>query len=232
MLKFPANWKKIGQPIDYKQIQSTLIDVLQCIGCRNLSLSGGLDSTYMLYCMVEAFDTNINTYTVVGGKNHPDYIYSKMAVEYFGVHWNPIVLTLDGRLDPGGNNVIRYFYTYLKSYGVENILACDGIDEFMCGYYAHQKDLTEETYFKILNELVMKHLIPLDQNSGDINVHLPYLDEKLITLYMQIPFCEKVNIKARKCIMKKLARGNIPDEIIERRKYGFCDAGLINPKKD
>lgn len=229
MIAYPKNWQEMGQPINYLKIQDTLCLVLSEIGCRNLSLSGGLDSSYMLYCMVQVFGpNNIHTYTVVGEIEHPDYIYSRMIAGYFDVEWHPWILPPDANFT--GDQAICEFYEHLTDLGVQQIIACDGIDEFMCGYYAHQQTPTEDHYYRCLRAILEGHLKPLDKVSLDVKVHLPYLDERLIALYSQIPINEKVDFRSRKKVMMSLALGNIPDEILSRRKYGFCDAGLSRKK--
>jgi len=60
--------------------------------------------------------------------------------------------------------------------------------------------------------------------SGKVKVHLPYLDSGLISLYSQIPLSEKVDLHIRKKFMVRMAKGKLPDRVIKRRKYGFCDA--------
>ncbi len=229
MITYPKNWQEVGQPINYQRIQDTLCLALSEIGCGNLSLSGGLDSSYMLYCMVQVFESsNIHTYTVVGGEDHPDYIYAKMVAEHFSVGWHPWILPAGDYSN--GDLAIGAFYEHLVSLGVQEIIACDGIDEFMCGYYSHQNYPTEEFYYRCLNALLEEHFRPLDKRSSSIKVCLPYLDERLVTLYAQIPVSEKVAPDMRKRVMVSLAREKIPEEIIERRKYGFCDAGLSEKK--
>ena len=100
----------------------------------------------------------------------------------------------------------------------------DGIDEFMCGYYDHQKYPTEETYYKHIRELVALHLVPLDRNSGNVFVYEPYLDERLLSVLSMIPISDKVDSMTRKKIICALAKGKLPDDVIGRRKYGFCNA--------
>ena len=216
-------WRNIGDPIHWSTIERILCSVVRDTECRNLSLSGGLDSTYMLYCMCQVFGNDIDTYTVVGGKDHPDYVYAKMAAEYFKVRWHPYI-------SPVKEEVIRDFYAHLEKLGVADIIACDGVDEFMGGYYSHQDNPTEEHYYSLIKTLVTDHLIPLDEASLGVHVYVPYIDEKLINLYAQIPLSEKVDAHSRKKMMCTLAAGKIPDEIITRRKYGFCDAHRSEPK--
>ena len=66
-----------------------------------------------------------------------------------------------------------------------------------------------------------RHLKPLDKNSGRVKVYLPYLSDAVTRLFWQIPLADKVDKVHRKRIMLLLAKGKLPEEIINRRKYGF-----------
>ncbi len=223
MIVYPENWREVGREVSWSTIEDTLLSVIREMGCNSLSLSGGLDSSYMLYCMTQVFGNDIDTYTITGGEQHPDYTYSKMVTDYFGVRWHPYI-------SPGDDGVVGRFYAHLEDVGVTDIIACDGIDEFMGGYYSHQANPTEEHYYALLRELVDDHFVPLDEVSLDVMVHLPYLSKELIRLYTQIPLSAKVATNSRKIVICSLATGVIPEEIITRRKYGFCDAHLSEPK--
>jgi hypothetical protein len=90
-----------------------------------------------------------------------------------------------------------------------------------------------ETYEFYLSRLYPDHLVPLNRNSAGVEVYLPYLDASLIKTYRQIPLFRKVSEIERKIVMKELARNlKIPNEIINRNKYGFCDAFLTKNKED
>ena len=95
----------------------------------------------------------------------------------------------------------------------------------------HQDCITEGTYYGIIRDLRRNHLLPLNANSGKVDVYLPYLDSRLISLYSQIPLSEKIDEETRKKFMVSMARGKIPDEIITRRKYGFCDALKVKEER-
>jgi len=101
----------------------------------------------------------------------------------------------------------------------------------MCGYYDHM-NMSPETYKFYLSRLYPDHLVPLNKNSAGVEVYLPYLNDSLIDVYKQIPLFKKVSKIDRKIIMKELGRKlKIPNEIIDRNKYGFCDAFLDKNKE-
>ena len=222
MIFYPKNWKSVGQRVTLDIIECRLKEVVKSLDCQSLSLSGGIDSSLLLWFMVKAFgNESVRCYTIALNEDHPDYHYSNLVGKHFGVD---VEVFCPHKHTGDGDEIVRQFYRNLVGRGVRRIVAGDGIDEFMCGYYDHQKNPTEETYFSYLRRLHGEHLKPLNQNSNQVNVFLPYLDEQLISLMGQIPLSEKVDFGNRKKIMAKMAQGKIPNEIIQRHKYGFCDA--------
>lgn len=226
MISYPRNWKESGCSINLTQIEERLIEIIKKLDCTNLSLSGGLDSSLILYFMVQVYGAkNIHCYTIACNEEHPDCVAAKKIVAHFGVDssfFSPHCTRKIGDLP--GDEIVRRFYECLQIHGVKDVIACDGIDEFMCGYYTHMKDPSEQTYYNHLRQLQNQHLDPLDRNSGKIKVLLPYLDNELIGLFSQIPISEKCDRNNRKKVILNLAKGKIPEAIINRRKYGFCDA--------
>lgn len=235
MIIYPKDWARIGQPIELKEIEDTILQILSEINCPYLSFSGGLDSSLMLYFMLKSY-RQVETFTIGISELHPDIKYSKLIVNKlstFGDIKHKIYIPNQEEIeiekqstDFEGDEAVRLFYKFVGKYTNE-IISCDGIDEYMCGYYDHQKNPTEETYYNYIRRLQKEQLIPLDKNSGKVKVYLPYLDNRLYLLLSQIPISEKVDSGYRKKIMVQMAKGKIPDEIINRRKYGFCDVFRI-----
>lgn len=224
MITSPINWPEIGKKPTLERIRLAMRASFSSLPTYNLALSGGLDSTLALSFMVRVLDRDkIKCYTIALNEGHPDYTYSKMAASYFCVEHH---ILLPPHAPANGDGTVKVFFEWLHEKGVRQIVTCDGIDEFMAGYYAHQ-DCTQETYDDFISRLYVDQLLPLNNNSGPVEVFLPYLDLNLILLLNQIPLKDKVNQDGRKLIMQELAKGAIPDEIINRRKYGFCDAMTI-----
>jgi len=229
MITYPKNWIKIGQAIKIRQIQDIIIQILSELDCNSLSFSGGLDSSLMLYFMLRAHK-QVQVFTMGVSEQHPDIKYSKLVVSKFDSIVHRIYIpsheeieTVKSSLeDFKGDQAISLFYKFVGKY-TDKIIACDGIDEFMCGYYAHQDNPCEDTYYAHIRQLRNKHLIPLDKNSEEVKVYLPFLDDRLLLLFSQIPISKKVDKSGRKKLLVKMAKDKIPDEIVNRRKYGFCD---------
>jgi predicted HicB family RNase H-like nuclease len=229
MIVFPNNWKNIGLCPKIDEIQDGLIKILKKLNCNNLALSGGIDSSYILWCMLQVFGTNINCYTIALNEKHPDFIYAKKITTLFKVNWEYLLTNnkiIDLTNDYQGDGGVRTFFTWLEE-RVEQIICCDGIDEFMGGYYDHLHTPTHETYYNYMLRLQKEQLEPLHQNSGKIKVFLPYMDFSLISLYNRFPMSMRFGTDDRKKVIKQLACNKIPEEIINRRKYGFIDIGVI-----
>jgi len=229
MIVHPLCWLIIGRPIEVRDIEKAILHVLAKIGCPNLSFSGGLDSSLMLYFMATVFE-KVRAFTIGFPETHPDVEYSRVVAKIFKNVKHEVFIPSVGKIAseeekrPGPDVGVRLLYKFLAERGVPRIIACDGLDEFMAGYYAHQEHPDESTYYDFLRRLQEDHLKPLDENSGQIQVYLPYLDETVLNLLTQIPLAEKVDAENRKKCMVQMAKGKVPDEVVERWKYGFCDA--------
>jgi len=220
MIVSPSNFAEIGQPITIEQIEHVLSTVVSEIDCNCIALSGGLDSSLLLWYMMQTRDSVVAS-TIGCSEDHPDVVHACLMVSMFPgrIHHRILILDKGG----SGDFAVKSFYAFVYE-NSSSIIAGDGVDEFMCGYYAHQKSSTMDTYYSFLRRLLDEHLIPLDRNSGSVHVHLPYLDPRLISLFSQIPFEEKVSSANRKLLVLKMASGKLPSSIIDRWKYGFCDA--------
>ena len=228
MIVYPKEWEKVGQKVALKQIEDTLLNILIEIDCNCLSLSGGIDSSLLLYFMIQEFWKDVRCFTIACSKDHPDYIFSNLICSHFNIKHE--VYIPDSELiseDIQGDNIVEAFYEYLDKQGIKKIIAGDGVDEFNCGYYAHLHDPSETTYYDFIRRLQEEQLGPLNKNSGNIEVCLPYIDERMISLFSQIPISDKVDDINRKKILIELAIGKLPGEVIYRRKYGFVDAMRI-----
>jgi len=194
--------------------------------------------------MLEIYAT-VEVFTIGSSDDHPDIRYAKEIVGNFEKEMNrqprfplPLCCLIKHRIyiptkeeirgepsygkDVEGDKATRLFYRFVRKY-TDTIISGDGADEFMAGYYDHQNHPNEETYYGHIRQLQKRQLVPLNGNSGNVRVYLPYLDKSLLYLLCQIPLAEKVNRNERKILIVKMAKGKIPDSIINRRKIGFCD---------
>lgn len=224
MIVYPKEWRTVGKKITLKQIEDEILIILSEINCNCLSLSGGIDSALLLYFMTKIFGKKIRCFTIACSKDHPDYIFSNLIGRYFKVDNEIYIPYLKPEL---GDDIVKIFYENLDRKGIKKIIAGDGVDEFNCGYYDHLHNPSEETYYDFIWRLQKEQLEPLNKTSGNVAVFLPYIDKRLILLFSQIPIFEKVDNLNRKKILIQLAKGRLPDKVIYRQKYGFCDAMRI-----
>ncbi len=230
MIVYPKNWKKdYINYADYDMdvgpvVERLLKDVIYYINVNHLAYSGGLDSTIMLALLKQTYKT-VHTYTISSRDDHPDVLFARFGSEkYETTHHEFIVEPTKADTDKfNGDNAVRQFFENVSEY-TNKIITCDGVDEFMCGYYDHMNG-TQKTYEHYLSRLTPDHLIPLNDASKKVRVYVPYLDGGMIYVYRSIPLAAKADENNRKKLMVRIAQYlGVPREIIERNKYGFCDA--------
>ncbi len=222
MIVHPTNWNSIGQPVSLSRMECAIVSTLSDIDCDCLSFSGGVDSSLLLAYLLR-LGRKVRVFTVACDLNHPDIEYSGRVLAYFMDKFKVNIESHSKVLNGiTGDDLVHAFYSDVVQW-TDSMIAGDGVDEFMCGYYQHQANPTEETYFDFLYRLQREQLEPLNKNSGKVKVYLPYLDNRVTSLLWQIPISEKVDSQERKKITNQLARmAGVPDFVIERRKYGFC----------
>lgn len=230
MIVHPKNWKQDYEGssdfhFDPRGILNKLYLILKKINVPHITYSGGIDSTIILQIMSVSYYEKVHTYTISSREDHPDIQFARKGSELYNtIHHEFIVKPTHVETDKfKGDNAVRQLFELIPEF-TNKIICCDGIDEFMCGYYAHQKDPVDK-YNYYLSKLLPNHLIPLNNASKDIEVFLPFLDDQLIDIYRKIPLSAKVDPKYRKKPIIEIAKYlDIPDEFIDRSKYGFCDA--------
>jgi len=214
--------------INVKQYTTQFIKQLTGIvkqeNIKNIAYSGGIDSTILLAIMCNVFNKrDITSYSITSRWNHPDVICAIEGVNHFNINHKVLI----SKTITDGNDAVRKLFKFANC---KNMICGDGIDELMCGYYAHQKN-SSENYKLFLEALKEKHLKPLNINSRNTKVFLPYLDDKIIKMCSEVSLHQKVDECERKKLMISVGKQlQIPASIINRNKYGFCDAGLTKDK--
>jgi asparagine synthetase B (glutamine-hydrolysing) len=237
MIFYPKNWRveyekslpiNPNQSVNIKKIIDRLTEVLVKIDVKHLMYSGGIDSTIMLCLMSKVYD-DVSTYTISVRESHPDVLFARIgSLIYKANHHEFIVIPTPNQ--PLGDDAVRQLFIESSTF-TDSAICCDGIDEFMCGYYKHMKNHDFKTYKSFLSRLLPDHLVPLDENSKATKVYLPYLDKQIISIFKNIPLDKKVDSKNRKMVVCDMARYlGIREDIIDRNKYGFCDAFLKEDK--
>ena len=173
MIVYPKNWKQNYEGssdfyFDPCEILNKLYLILKKINVPHITYSGGIDSTIMLHIMSTAYYERIHTYTISLREDHPDVQFARKGSKLYNtIHHEFIVKPTHVEADKfKGDNAVRQLFELITEF-TNKIVSCDGIDEFMCGYYAHQKDPVSK-YNYYLYRLLPDHLIPLNNSSKDI----------------------------------------------------------------
>lgn len=239
MIVYPKNWDReynvniFEDPMRYVKALQTLLNIsMEEVNVPHLAYSGGIDSTIMLSIMTRFFGKGrVHTYIISSREDHPDILFARQGAEFYGSIHHEFIVAPEKSLenDNPGDNAVRQFFDIVSEYTFE-IVCCDGIDEYMCGYYDHMAD-PHYYYSYYLSHLNPDSLVPLDKNSGGVSVYLPYLESNIIDTMVGIDLPYKVSVKERKKLVVLWAKYlNIPDNIIYRNKYGFVDAFLEKDK--
>ncbi len=68
--------------------------------------------------------------------------------------------------------------------------------------------------------------------ANSIEPRVPFLDYRIVELAFNIPYELKIKNGIHKYILKKAAENILPDEVIYRKKIGFCGSTtqMLSPK--
>ncbi len=210
-----------------------------------MTLSGGLDSTFCLAFLRKNFpDNEIVTFTMGGYKEHPDVVHSRIAAKEFKTQHNEFIPKpneigdaleeyrekFSEKLEEGtkfGDFDTYFLLKQISEFKPKVLMSHDGIDELMGGYPEHKQAIDNESKKKFFVEcwqkVVLDHLKPLVKAADvfDIEISLPYLDERLIDEISHISLDDRTSKEVTKKPLREIARNlRVPIEIIERKKEG------------
>jgi len=121
-------------------------------------------------------------------------------------------------------------YREMSKLGQRCVIAHDGIDELLGGYWEHRchKNATDklQAFTNFWSCLWPEHIQPLQWKAEKfgIKIILPYLHLDLVSFLTRIPLDERTSCTVSKIPLRILAKKYLPLEIIERPKLGFCGA--------
>jgi asparagine synthetase B (glutamine-hydrolysing) len=220
----------------------------------NVCLSGGLDSTLSLYIIQSlrpdlfAPPCAVSAYTVARSKEHQDYKHARIAalVSRMCPRNSHKVLFVDellrerarkryaqafDRNPSNGEIAVFALYSFMATQGVRCVIAHDGIDELMGGYWCHiehdrKPELKKAAFEDQWARLRENHLVPLMRVADHfkIRVLFPYLHQTVVEEITRLALNERSTRACRKQPLRELAaRYGVPRAIIDRAKVGFCD---------
>ncbi len=217
-------------------------------GYVHICLSGGLDSTTSIALLLQNgfLSRQIFAHTIVIDLQHADAVCAKMAATHFGIKHELIVPsakdveTMRTKLRPIRGEIsfgevgTYLLYAALANANIKSVIAHDGIDELLGGYWPHraQKE-TLEVFEYFWSRLEPDHLAPLFSaaNTYGVSVELPYLQKIVVEYLTRIPLSARTSRVESKIPLREIARlTGVPEAIISRPKIGFCDSLVLNEK--
>jgi asparagine synthetase B (glutamine-hydrolysing) len=223
----------------------------------NLSLSG-LDSSLLLALVKKISYKPICAYTVSDNEAHPDILYSKKYCKIMNIKHRALIVdktTLLKRLKQIGEKREKIRHLVLEtisSEGVNELMAGDGGDELMMGYYGFKrsfliKRLYEEKRFPSSLNFNFEKLLKTNWSKTPFIYPLIYywleLKEELVEIKsiadevgikIFLPYLDEEviqvssrippELKLGKTLLKKIASTYYPEELLKREKIGVCSA--------
>ena len=209
------------------------------------TLSGGLDSSFCLAIIRSLVSPNveIHTFTTGGSINHPDIQAARLVSKLFSTSHHELIpteqditvaskkvfTTWQDEPDRVANVGVFLTYRYIAAHNFKAVIAHDGIDELLGGYWEHRRPIEESEKIKAFenfwDKLEKEHLLLLTRKAQylGIEVIFPYLQQAVIKYIAQIPVNERTTRQASKLPLRKIAGKYLPEEIIFRKKMGFCN---------
>jgi asparagine synthase (glutamine-hydrolysing) len=214
------------------------------IGCL---LSGGLDSSIITSIVCKFMEpSNVKTFSI-GLEGSPDLIASEKVAKHLGTDHTSIVISEDQmydaidetiyQIESGDTTTIRASVPMflLSKYISENtdikvILSGEGSDEASGSYlYFHKAPTThdfEEETIRLLKDVHMFDVLRADKTTAGngLELRVPFFDKEFLNYYMGInPELKVVRDGMEKYLLRKSFEGELPDELLWRRKDGFSD---------
>jgi len=208
----------------------------------HLALSGGVDSTLLLYKLLE-HGLPVTAHTMAASEESLDLVHAHMAItaargdvehEVHLVRVSEDDVRRSNRLLEMKQDRPDNYLMLMRAISpyTRDLLCGDCIDEMAGGYYQHQESPTHEVFRGLMEELVPRHLTPLHLCSSfhNVRVYLPYADERVVALCQRFALAELVTTDGRKRPIYELARrAGVPRAILERRKRGLISALELSP---
>lgn len=243
--RFPVqigNWQVVNGEYSKEGLLTTIrnaVDRALSNSCRpGILLSGGVDSS-LLALLAKEKCPNIPCFTIGDSPQHPDVVAAMHLAAEFDLDLR-VYLPNKGVIKEAtkrvqtkndGDNAVLLALEFASKF-VTDIIAADGIDEQMGGYWWHvhrndQFPKAEQAFEYFWGQLEGKHLKPMF-NSAElvgVNVHWVYLDPEVVDYIARIPLDVRVHGGIGKAYWKETAKQvGVPEWVIQRPKRGFLHA--------
>jgi len=241
--------QKIIQPLEEIHLQLEERLRQSCERCQSniISLSGGLDSTILAYCLRERkpktiavvakdFVGNDLVFCQLASKklNLPLTIIKAETSEILDAIENTISILGNFNDIEIRNNIVMYLaIKWVKDKGSDGIITGDGADELFAGYNFLLGKTEEDLQAELQRISSIMHF-PTQKigKALGVRVETPYLDESIKEIAKKIPsnllIREERAERYGKWILRKTYEKKIPDEIAWRQKSPMQDGSGTN----
>lgn len=214
------------------------------VGCL---LSGGLDSSIItsILCKLIGYQ-NVRTYSI-GMEGSLDLKYAREVSEYLHTTHTEVKFTADE-----GVKAIQEVIFALESYDITTVRASvgmyllakyiaknstdkvifsgEGSDELLCGYlYFHHAPtgaIAHTESLRLVSDLYKYDVLRSDRciSSHGLELRVPFLDKDVVEFCVTTHgHLKKPHDGIEKGLLRELFRGELPDNVLYRRKDGFSD---------
>jgi len=229
---------------DFLQILDSNIEkALNLTEKPGILLSGGIDSS-LLAILATKYYPDIPCVVVGNDINNPDIRAAKQLAKEKELNLNVSILnskeisdtqqelkecTGSAKLYEGDECVFAALKFAAKN--ITGIIATDGIDELMGGYWGHRDRKrfpdVKNAFKYFWDELEEKHLSPMYRSAKihKLDIIFIYLFPQIIEYLSVISLNDRIKGNVGKAVWKEIAlNAGVPLWIIERQKRGFVDA--------
>lgn len=210
------------------------------------TLSGGLDSSFCLAKIREIIGPKaiIHSFTVGSNVRHHDIRFARKIAKLFKTDHHEFIPSEDvieeakkalssfwpHKHHSLGDIAVYLAYKNISKFGFKCVIAHDGIDELLGGYWEHRRyddiEKKAKAFQNLWHNLASNHLDPLVKKANlfSVSVTLPYLYSEVIKYIAKIPLDKRTTFAESKIPLRRIAEKYLPKDVITRKKLGFCSA--------
>ena len=217
-------------------------------------LSGGLDSSIIVSLMCKMMKPSLIQTFSIGLQGSPDLIAAEQVATHLGTNHTSVIVSESDMLEaiePTIKQIESYDTTtvrasvpmyLLSKYIKENtnitvLLSGEGADELSGSYlYFHKApspDAFQEECIRLIKDVQHFDVLRSDKTTAGngLEIRVPFFDKQFVSEYMSIdPTLKIVRDGFEKFLLRKAFEGELPTNIVWRRKDGFSDGVSSNDK--
>ena len=238
-------WIKGFSKSEFLEILNANIEKsLNLISNPGILLSGGIDSS-LLAILATKYYPDIPCFVVGNDIEHPDVQAAEKLAKEKGLNLKVrifnkeeiIILKQEQKKCAGsshvyeGDDCVFGALKFVAENDVTGIIATDGIDELMGGYWGHRDRKrfpdVKDAFKYFWDELEEKHLSPMYKSAKffELDLIFIYLLRTSIAYLSLIPLKDRIKDNIGKAVWREIAQEvGVPQWIIDRTKEGFLNA--------